>query len=239
MHHLDVHVERVLPLEGGVTLVTLECPLTCGNICKSHFQLSIVEPVNTQSSRTAREEPIWQGRLCRQQHTKRGISLHQTMVFRKVCSCYFGQKLSFCESVAAIPEDTVKLTALSHVSSKRQSEKHGFFINPSVKSTKSADRQSSDSVSCSQSAAWCFPSRLCSPLHTTASIVGEWLFPLYGDHSISTVELQVCVCVCMWLVWANGYKLVLALILPRTMMVSLINRTPVKVHNVSYSLDNN
>lgn len=31
VHHLDVHVERVLPLEGGVALVALECPLTCGN----------------------------------------------------------------------------------------------------------------------------------------------------------------------------------------------------------------
>lgn len=29
VHHLDVHVERVLPLEGGVALVALECPLTC------------------------------------------------------------------------------------------------------------------------------------------------------------------------------------------------------------------
>lgn len=27
--HLDVDVERVLPLERGVALVTLECPLTC------------------------------------------------------------------------------------------------------------------------------------------------------------------------------------------------------------------
>ncbi len=29
VHHLDVDVERVLPLEGGVALVALECPLTC------------------------------------------------------------------------------------------------------------------------------------------------------------------------------------------------------------------
>lgn len=29
MNHLDVHVERVLPLEGGVALVALEGPLTC------------------------------------------------------------------------------------------------------------------------------------------------------------------------------------------------------------------
>lgn len=29
VHHLDVHVERVLPLEGGVALVALERPLTC------------------------------------------------------------------------------------------------------------------------------------------------------------------------------------------------------------------
>lgn len=29
MNHLDVHVERVLPLEGGVALVALERPLTC------------------------------------------------------------------------------------------------------------------------------------------------------------------------------------------------------------------
>lgn len=29
MHHLDVNVERVLPLEGGVALVALERPLTC------------------------------------------------------------------------------------------------------------------------------------------------------------------------------------------------------------------
>lgn len=26
--HLDMDVQRVLPLEGGVALVTLECPLT-------------------------------------------------------------------------------------------------------------------------------------------------------------------------------------------------------------------
>ena len=31
VHHLDVHVERVFPLEGGVTLATLECPLTFRN----------------------------------------------------------------------------------------------------------------------------------------------------------------------------------------------------------------
>lgn len=30
VHHLDVHVERVLALEGGVALVALERPLTCG-----------------------------------------------------------------------------------------------------------------------------------------------------------------------------------------------------------------
>lgn len=30
VHHLDVDVERVLPLEGGVALVALECPLTWG-----------------------------------------------------------------------------------------------------------------------------------------------------------------------------------------------------------------
>lgn len=30
VHHLDVDVERVFSLEGGVALVTLECPLTCG-----------------------------------------------------------------------------------------------------------------------------------------------------------------------------------------------------------------
>lgn len=29
VNHLDVDIERVLPLEGGVTLVALECPLTC------------------------------------------------------------------------------------------------------------------------------------------------------------------------------------------------------------------
>ena len=29
VHHLDVHVERVLPLEGGVALVALERPLAC------------------------------------------------------------------------------------------------------------------------------------------------------------------------------------------------------------------
>lgn len=29
VHHLDVYVECVLPLEGGITLVTLKCPLTC------------------------------------------------------------------------------------------------------------------------------------------------------------------------------------------------------------------
>lgn len=30
VHHLDVNVERVLPLEGGVALVALERPLTWG-----------------------------------------------------------------------------------------------------------------------------------------------------------------------------------------------------------------
>lgn len=30
VHHLDVDVERVLPLERGVALVALERPLTCG-----------------------------------------------------------------------------------------------------------------------------------------------------------------------------------------------------------------
>lgn len=30
VHHLDMDIERVLPLEGGVTLVALECPLTWG-----------------------------------------------------------------------------------------------------------------------------------------------------------------------------------------------------------------
>ena len=28
VYHLDVHVERVFSLEGGITLVTLKCPLT-------------------------------------------------------------------------------------------------------------------------------------------------------------------------------------------------------------------
>lgn len=71
------------------------------NICKSHFQLSIVGPLNTQSSRTARGEPISPGRLCGQRNTKRGISLHQTTpnnVFRKVWFWVFffsEQKLSF------------------------------------------------------------------------------------------------------------------------------------------------
>jgi len=30
VHHLDVHVQRVLPLEGGVALVALEGALACG-----------------------------------------------------------------------------------------------------------------------------------------------------------------------------------------------------------------
>lgn len=29
VHHLDVDIECVLPLESGIALVTLECPLTC------------------------------------------------------------------------------------------------------------------------------------------------------------------------------------------------------------------
>lgn len=82
VHHLDVDVERVLPLEGGVALVTLECPLTCGKdrgtFIRAISSLSIVAPLNTQPSRTARGDPISLGWLCGQKNTKRGVSLHQT-----------------------------------------------------------------------------------------------------------------------------------------------------------------
>lgn len=56
VNHLDVHVERVLPLEGGVALVALERPLTCSrnNGTHIHLQLSVVGALNTQSSRAAR-----------------------------------------------------------------------------------------------------------------------------------------------------------------------------------------
>lgn len=46
VHHLDVDVERVLPLEGGVALVALERPLTWGmeswggaTLCQRDFPL--------------------------------------------------------------------------------------------------------------------------------------------------------------------------------------------------------
>lgn len=81
VHHLDVDVERVLPLEGGITLVTLECSLTCSkekmNICKSHFNSAIVKRLNTDSSRTTRGDPISPGLLCGQITTKKT----QTTIF--------------------------------------------------------------------------------------------------------------------------------------------------------------
>lgn len=44
VNHLDVHVERVLPLEGGVALVALKRPLACSRDkgTGGHLQLSAV-----------------------------------------------------------------------------------------------------------------------------------------------------------------------------------------------------
>lgn len=47
------------------------------NIGESHFQSPIVVPVNTQSLRTARGEPISPARLCGQKNKKSSVSLHQ------------------------------------------------------------------------------------------------------------------------------------------------------------------
>ena len=67
VYHLDVHVERVLPLEGRIALVTLECPLTCSK-SKSHFQLSIVVPLNTVIMHSKRGTHFQRGRLCGQEN---------------------------------------------------------------------------------------------------------------------------------------------------------------------------
>lgn len=67
VHHLDVNIERVFPLEGGVAMVTLECPLTCsehrGTFVRAICSSSIVVPLNAQSSRTARVDPISPGAI--------------------------------------------------------------------------------------------------------------------------------------------------------------------------------
>lgn len=64
VHHLDVDVERVLPLERGVALVALERPLTWGDgetEGTEHFVRGTFhcrEAVNTRSSHTAGAEAI-------------------------------------------------------------------------------------------------------------------------------------------------------------------------------------
>lgn len=68
VYHLDVDIERVLPLEGGVALVALKCPLTWGverrgkeERGEEHFvrgSFHCREAVNTRSSQTAGAEAI-------------------------------------------------------------------------------------------------------------------------------------------------------------------------------------
>lgn len=76
VHHLDVDVERVLPLEGGIALITLECPLTCSKdrclFVRAISSSSIFTPLNTQSSHAARGDPISLGQLCGLKNYKEG-----------------------------------------------------------------------------------------------------------------------------------------------------------------------
>lgn len=67
---------------------------------------------------------------------------------------------------------------------KKKKKNMPYFNNHST-----PDRQYSDTISAVhrvQPDVFLHASALC--LHTTASIVEEWLFPLYGDHSISTEQ---------------------------------------------------
>lgn len=82
VHHLDVHVERVLPLEGGVALVALERPLTCrnrgteGHSSEPFVAILLSGALNTRPSCTARAQPI--SAIVPAENAQRGVSWHQT-----------------------------------------------------------------------------------------------------------------------------------------------------------------
>lgn len=95
VNHLDVDVERVLPLERGVALVALECPLTCGKdretlvrAISSHLLLGLW----THSHHAQQEQNQFRRGDCAGGKIQRGV-FHctrqpRTMVFRKVWVCF-------------------------------------------------------------------------------------------------------------------------------------------------------
>lgn len=96
VHHLDVDVERVLPLEGGVALVALERPLTWGmerwrgggeHFVRGTFHCGAA--VNTRSSRTAGAEAICRlAIVLAEETTKRPTSTKQpSLELFLLCVC--------------------------------------------------------------------------------------------------------------------------------------------------------
>lgn len=88
MNHLDVHVERVLPLEGGVALVALERPLACRHdnretqpfavICCRYLKHTVI----TRSKLTTN---FPSGINVQTESAKRNVSLHRDNPTK--CSC--------------------------------------------------------------------------------------------------------------------------------------------------------
>lgn len=89
VNHLDVHVERVLPLEGGVALVALKRPLACSRGTKGHAAICsylLSGTLNTQSSRAASRRPISpRGECAGGKCKKENVPLHQDNPTQ--CSC--------------------------------------------------------------------------------------------------------------------------------------------------------
>lgn len=130
VNHLDVHIERVLPLEGGVALVALKRPLACSRGQRDTRPFAVIccrVTLNTQSSHAAKPTTNFPPGLNVQAESAKRKMFHCTKITpRNVLVWVF--YLSFSRgSEVSISEELLRL--LQHIIRKKKKVPHFMSLS--------------------------------------------------------------------------------------------------------------